>query len=95
MITELQLLASQKNARSSRNRVNDLGDGSALITDTSTNLFYRIRFDAWLRARAPRGQVYKSVAAVRSTGLRLLHFSTPKAFGVISPAGIVAIITEL
>jgi len=43
-----------------------------------------------VRSAQASSQVAQSVAAVRSTGLRLLHFSNPECFGAISPAGISA-----
>jgi len=48
----------------------------------------RLRFSAWLPAIASQNGFIKSVAAVRSTGLRLLHFSAPKDIGAVGPAGI-------
>ncbi|HET6888436.1 MAG TPA: hypothetical protein VFH87_10975, partial [Candidatus Udaeobacter sp.] len=41
------------------------------------------RLNAWLSTR--RGKFYESVAAVRSTGLRLLHFSNPEGFRGYQP----------
>ena len=35
------------------------------------------------------GAELRSVAAARSTGLRLLHFSNPECFGIVSPEGLI------
>jgi hypothetical protein len=88
IITELQLLARENFGKSREGVLTHSGPNSAacghhvfeelLKNGDVTPSFCRFRLDVWLPIRVRKSD--KSVAAVRSTGLRLLHFSNPEGF---------------